>query len=83
DFNVYLDSEHCANTSANDITGSVTLHCLATMANETTGSVVLTQASLTMDDEVYNIPLTENDAAVPQLCEHHQTDGAHFGASPC
>ncbi|CAN6343268.1 unnamed protein product [Urochloa humidicola] len=83
DFNVYLDSEYCANTSANDITGSVTLHCPATMANETTGSVVLTQASLTMDDEVYNIPLTENDAAVPQLCEHHQPDGAHFGASPC
>ncbi|CAL5093121.1 unnamed protein product [Urochloa decumbens] len=83
DFSVYLDSEHCSNTSANDITGSVTLHCPATVANETTGSAVLTQASLTMDDEVYNIPLTENDAAVPQLCEDQQTEGAHFGASLC
>ncbi|CAN6338564.1 unnamed protein product [Urochloa humidicola] len=83
DFNVYLDYEHCANTSANDITGSVALHCPAATANETTGSVVLTQASLTMDDEVYNIPLTENDAAVPQLCEDQQPEGAHFGASLC
>ncbi|CAL4906104.1 unnamed protein product [Urochloa decumbens] len=83
DFNVYLDSEHCGNTSANDITGSVTLHCPATVANETTGSVVLTQASLTMDDEVYNIPLTQNDAAVPQLCEDQQPEEAHFGASLC
>ena len=53
-------SEHCATTSANDITGLVTLRCPAAEANEATGSVVLTQASLTVDDEVYNIPLTEN-----------------------
>ncbi|RCV18862.1 hypothetical protein SETIT_3G337400v2 [Setaria italica] len=86
DFNVYLDSssEHCANTSATDITGLVTLHCPATVANGTTmSSIVLTQASLTMDDEVYNIPLTENDAAVPQFCEEQQPEGAHFGASLC
>ena len=53
-------SEHCATTSANDITGLVTLRCPAAEANEATGFVVLTQASLTVDDEVYNIPLTEN-----------------------
>ncbi|KAF8776564.1 hypothetical protein HU200_003282 [Digitaria exilis] len=85
-FNFCLDdsSEHCANTSGNDITaGSVTFHCPATVVNETTGSAVLTQAFLTMEDEVYNIPLTENDAAVPQLCEEQQPEGAHFGASLC
>ncbi|CAN6351984.1 unnamed protein product [Urochloa humidicola] len=83
DFNVYLDSENCANISEKDITGLVTLHCPATVANETTGSVVLTQASLTMDNEVYNIPLTGNDAAVPQLREDQQPEGAHFDASLC
>ncbi|XP_039839758.1 calmodulin-binding protein 60 C-like [Panicum virgatum] len=62
DISVYMDSisEHCATTSANDITGLVTLRCPAAEANEATGSVVLTQASLTVDDEVYNIPLVEN-----------------------
>nr|CAB3466144.1 unnamed protein product [Digitaria exilis] len=85
-FNFCLDdsSEHCAKSSGNDITaGSVTFHCPATVVNETNGSVLLTQASLTMDDEVYNIPLTENDAAVPQLCEELQPEGAHSGASLC
>ena len=53
-------SEHCAATSTNDITGLVTLRCPDAEVNEATGSVVLTQASLTVDDEVYNIPLTEN-----------------------
>jgi len=74
-------SEHCPTTYANDITGLVTLCCPAAEANEATGSVVLTQASLTVDDEVYNIPLTEN---VSQLCEEQQpAEGAQFAASLC
>ncbi|KAG2629916.1 hypothetical protein PVAP13_3KG474500 [Panicum virgatum] len=83
DISVYMDSisEHCATTSANDITGLVTLRCPAAEANEATGSVVLTQASLTVDDEVYNIPLVEN---VTQLCEEQQpAEGAQFAASLC
>jgi len=83
DFSVYMDSisEHCPTTYANDITGLVTLRCPAAEANEATGSVVLTQASLTVDDEVYNIPLTEN---VSQLCEEQQpAEGAQFAASLC
>jgi len=46
---VYLESlsENFATTSANDITGLVTLRCSAAEAS---------LPSLTVDDEVYNIP---------------------------
>ncbi|KAL6599885.1 hypothetical protein ACP70R_045536 [Stipagrostis hirtigluma subsp. patula] len=86
DISLYLDSgseQYCASTSADDITGLVTLCCPTTAANEITGSVVLKQASLTKGREVYATHLTNNDASVPQLCEEQQQMQAHFGASIC
>ncbi|KAL6596990.1 hypothetical protein ACP70R_047124 [Stipagrostis hirtigluma subsp. patula] len=86
DISLYLDSgseQYCASTSADDITGLVTLCCPTTAANEITGSVVLKQASLTKDREVYATHLTDNDTLVPQLCEEQQQMQAHFGASIC
>ncbi|TVU49816.1 hypothetical protein EJB05_01154 [Eragrostis curvula] len=77
-----IPEQYCASTSANDITGSVTLHCAATTANEITGSVVLSQAPVTTDHAAYHIPpFTDNDASVQQPCEENQPVRAHFSHS--
>ncbi|TVU49810.1 hypothetical protein EJB05_01147, partial [Eragrostis curvula] len=77
-----IPEQYCASTSANDITGSVTLQCAATTANEITGSVVLSQAPVTADHGAYNmLPFTDNDASVHQSCEENQSVRAHFNHS--
>ncbi|XP_024310805.1 calmodulin-binding protein 60 B isoform X2 [Brachypodium distachyon] len=70
DFSFCLDADteqHCVNTAANDIAGSVTLHCPTTVAKEITGSVLLRQASLTMGHDAYDVPFANNDPSVTQF----------------
>uniref|UniRef100_A0A0A9F5H4 Uncharacterized protein n=1 Tax=Arundo donax TaxID=35708 RepID=A0A0A9F5H4_ARUDO len=36
-----------------------------------------------MDNEVYDLPFTNNDVSISQLCEEQQPVQAHVGASLC
>ncbi|KAG8093127.1 hypothetical protein GUJ93_ZPchr0012g19504 [Zizania palustris] len=84
DISVYLNSvseQNGASTTANDITGSVTIHCPTTSANEIAGSVVVRQASFTMDRQACEMPpFTDNDASIPQYYQEQQVL-AQFDAS--